>query len=148
MGLTDTALRDLSRGKKTLIVDDEQFMRSAISNILNEIGFEYGKNVGSGEEALNYLSKGNKVDIVILDATLPKLSGGEVLKIIRTSDKIPNNDITVIMMTAGASQNELAAFAKHKISGYLSKPITPKALRATMERVLKAPVGEVVEAPE
>ena len=54
VALTDTALRELSRGKKTLIVDDEQFMRSAISNILNEIGFEYGKNVGTGEEAGRY----------------------------------------------------------------------------------------------
>jgi two-component system, chemotaxis family, chemotaxis protein CheY len=147
--MDDKTLSDMAKDKKILVVDDEQFMRSAIGNVLIDLGFDYAKGVATGEEALDYLSKAsNKVDFIFLDATLPKLDGGAVLKIIRKSPKIPDNDVTVIMMTAMANHNEMANFAKHKISGYLGKPITPKALRQVMERILQNPAAANAVEPE
>ncbi|MFN3568254.1 MAG: response regulator, partial [Caldimicrobium sp.] len=64
---------------KILIVDDFATMRKIIRNILTQLGFKNILEADDGTTALEMLSK-EKVDLVISDWNMPKMSGLELLK--------------------------------------------------------------------
>lgn len=80
---------------KIMIVDDAMFMRATIRKILNANGFEDIVEMKDGESAL--LAYGEeKPDLVLLDITMPGISGLEVLEQIIKR----NPDARVVMCSA------------------------------------------------
>lgn len=65
--------------KKVLIVDDANFMRMAIKNVLQKGGFEVVGEAENGVEAVRKY-KELKPDIVTMDITMPEMTGIEALK--------------------------------------------------------------------
>src|SRR6202022_4970158 len=78
---------------KLLIVDDDHELCSMLAEYLGPEGF-VTEAVGSGPAALERLGR-EAVDLVVLDVMLPELSGFEVLRRIRATNRVP-----VIMLTA------------------------------------------------
>jgi len=78
---------------KLLIVDDDAELCSMLAEYLGPEGF-VTEAVGSGPVALERLGR-DPVDLVVLDVMLPELSGFEVLRRIRSLNRVP-----VIMLTA------------------------------------------------
>ncbi|WP_455616077.1 response regulator [Eisenbergiella sp.] len=66
-------------GKKILIVDDALFMRRVIRKNLEECGYQEIAEAADGKEALE-LYRQLKPDLVLLDITMPGMSGLEVLE--------------------------------------------------------------------
>src|SRR5204863_8521653 len=73
-----------ARGHETiLVVDDEPSLRALAKSGLRQRGFDV-VTVESGEQALDILKKGDPpIDLVVLDLTMPGLSGEKVLRAIR-----------------------------------------------------------------
>jgi DNA-binding NtrC family response regulator len=101
--------------------DDRDFLDTLVERLrMREIRVD---GVYSGEAALDYVDK-NKVDVVILEARIPEMSGIEILKEIKKRDTL----IEVIMLSGHANMEvaiesmELGAF------DYLLKPIEIDAL--------------------
>ena len=69
-------------GIKTLIVDDQQSMRSLIRTSLHALGINNTKEVGDGEDALRFMLTA-PVHLVITDFNMPKLDGLGLLRAIR-----------------------------------------------------------------
>ena len=68
-------------GKRILIVDDEKNLTTALDSFFQSKGHEiYIAN--SGESALEFLKK-EKVDLVLLDLTMPGVDGIEVAKTVK-----------------------------------------------------------------
>lgn len=61
-----------------LIVDDSEFMRTVLSDILRKGGYEDLVQVSNGEEAIEVYER-EKPDLVMLDLILPKKDGLDVL---------------------------------------------------------------------
>jgi len=78
-----------------LVADDESHILELLSELLMIHGFKVFK-AGDGEEAWDILKKINKVDIVISDVFMPKMSGIELMKKIKR--QIPA--LPVILITA------------------------------------------------
>lgn len=90
--------------KKTiLIVDDSEFNRRVIADILST---DYiTAEATNGIEAIDYLFNAeNEVSLVILDIMMPQLNGIEVMKIIKSNTRTAH--IPVIMLTAADSNEE------------------------------------------
>lgn len=97
--------------------------------------------VETGEEALDFLlrrgefqdpSAAPRPGIVILDLNLPKLTGHEVLRQIRSSPSISN--IPVIMLTTSRVEQDMNESYALGANSYISKPIeVPEFLRAISE---------------
>ncbi|MCC6048386.1 MAG: response regulator, partial [Thermodesulfobacterium sp.] len=68
---------------KILIVDDFSTMRKIIRNILTQLGFKNILEADDGTTALEILKK-EKVDLIISDWNMPKMSGLELLKAVRS----------------------------------------------------------------
>lgn len=112
--------------KKIVIVDDERNLCDLLSQVLTKAGFKTHA-VYNGKEALEKI-KEIIPDLVILDVILPDLTGHQILKILKESDKTKN--IPVLMLT----QKDLLKDVEHAMelgaTRYLIKPFD-------IERLLK-----------
>ncbi|MEM7384238.1 MAG: ATP-binding protein [Verrucomicrobiota bacterium] len=72
--------RDLGGEETILVVDDESVVRTVAAGLLRRSGYGV-EAVASGQEALDFLeSRSDEIDAVLLDVTMPGLSGKEVLQ--------------------------------------------------------------------
>jgi CheY-like chemotaxis protein len=86
--------------------------------------------VHDGAEALDYLycrgeyatrSGGNPI-VVLLDNKMPKVSGLEVLKIIKTDDHLKT--IPIVVLTSSRETPDLVEFYKYGVNAYVVKPVS------------------------
>ena len=89
--------RDMNETKKKiLLVEDDTALASVYRSRLELEGFEI-EEVHNGEDALS-AALSFKPDLILLDAMMPKISGFDVLDILRNTPETTN--IRVIMLTA------------------------------------------------
>jgi len=122
-----------------LVVDDEESIRKVQRALLERHG--YGVlTADDGEAALSCLGEfGARVGCVLLDLTMPGMSGKEVLAGLRAV----REDIPVVLVT-GYSGGELEEqFRDLGFAGFLKKPVRREELVATVERVMGPPPGRV-----
>jgi two-component system chemotaxis response regulator CheY len=117
---------------KILIVDDFSTMRKIIRNILTQLGFKNILEADDGTTALEILKK-EKVDLIISDWNMPKMSGLELLKAVRSDENL--KDIPFIMVTAEAQKESILEAIKYKVNQYIVKPFTPETLKEKLEKV-------------
>lgn len=115
-----------------LIVDDDELIAELAAEILLGSGHACGW-VTSGDEALDLL-KWKRPDLMLLDQDMPGMSGTQVLRHIRASEKF--YDLPVIMFTAmsGATDEEQARF--NGAQDYIRKPFDPKFMTLKVGKVL------------
>ncbi len=80
-----------------------------------------------GEEAVNYLKRKNGFaerplpDLILLDLNLPKLSGREVLGIIKEDAELKH--IPVIILTTSRAEEDILKSYQHHANCYITKPV-------------------------
>jgi two-component system response regulator len=110
-------------------IDDERLTLRALrkNNIMNEVVI-----AGDGQQALDYLfGQGNYAgrdmgvmpSVVILDLKLPKLSGLEVLKQIRTNEATKH--VPVVVLTSSEDQSAVEEAYKLGANSFIQKPTDP-----------------------
>lgn len=109
----------LGNGEKILVVDDDKNQHIIAGNMLARLGYNV-ETIGSGEEAIKYLTK-NSVDLVLLDMIMdPGIDGLETYKGIL---KIKPNQKTII--ASGFSETKRLKEAQRLGAGqYVKKPYT------------------------
>jgi DNA-binding response OmpR family regulator len=116
---------------RVLIVEDDQAMTVALRD-----GFEYeGYSVlhaGDGACALRLASE-KEFDVIILDVMLPKLSGLDVCRQLRSS----GNGIPIIMLTARGQEIDKVLGLKIGADDYVTKPFSFMELIARVEALLR-----------
>jgi CheY-like chemotaxis protein len=119
-------------GEKILVADDNRQIRMLVSATLRSGGYVI-LEAEDGEMALE-TAISERPDLVLLDVTMPKLDGFEVLHFLH---KRPDTaDCKVIMLTTAGT----AADIKHGIDegacDYLVKPFQPANLREAVSKAL------------
>ena len=118
---------------KILTVDDFSTMRRIIRNILRQLGYSNIIEAVSGAAALDALQT-QHIDFVITDWNMPNMNGLELLKAIRTNDKLQN--IPVLMVTAEALKDNVIEAVKVGVNGYIVKPFTAETLKEKIDAIL------------
>ena len=117
-----------------LVADDEALILDVTERILTKAGYTVLK-AQDGEECLALFEQHkNEIDGVLLDMTMPKMSGGEVF--LSISDMAP--DIPVVLSSGFNEQEASAKFGGRKPAGFLQKPYRANDLVSAIHRVLKA----------
>ena len=101
-------MESTSTKKKILYIEDEPFFASTMSKQLAEAGYDVETAV-DGESGLE-LAKKIIPDIVLLDITLPKMDGKEVLRQLRADDTTKNIPV-IILSNLSALEDEREASA-------------------------------------
>jgi len=115
----------LDKNMKILVVDDFSTMRRIVKNILRQLNFNNIIEADDGSTALDVLQK-EKIDMVVSDWNMPKMTGLELLKAIRSDDAL--KDIPFLMVTAEAQQENIIEAVKSGVSNYIVKPFTAETL--------------------
>ena len=114
-----------------LVVEDEEDIRDLIHFNL----FKNGHKVllaDDGEKAKELIQK-NKVDLVLLDIMLPKISGLEICKFVK--ENYP--ECPVILVSARGEESDVVRGFELGADDYISKPFSPKILIARVNAVLR-----------
>ncbi|MBI2797842.1 response regulator [Candidatus Saccharibacteria bacterium] len=121
---------------KILIVEDDISLRDVYSARLQAEGYTI-VTASNGEEALAVAVK-ERPDLVLLDIMMPRISGFDVLDIIRTTPEIAHT--RVIMMTALSSPEDRERGEKLGVDQYLVKSqVTLEDVVAAIKRILSGP---------
>ncbi len=112
---------------RILIVDDEEINQQVLANHLAIDNYSI-KQAMSGEEALKALRNGNKIDLVLLDIMMPKMSGYEVSSRIR--EKYLPSELPIIMLTAKNQVSDLIEGLANGANDYITKPFSRSELLA------------------
>ena len=103
--------------KKILLVEDDQALAQVYASRLLIEGFDV-KWVGNGEEALSSALQ-YRPDLILLDAMMPKISGFDVLDILRNTNETAG--IHVIMLTALSQPKDKERAEALGVDDYLVK---------------------------
>ncbi len=117
---------------KVLIVDDFATMRRIVKNILVQLGYKNIVEADDGSTAVELL-KQEKIDMIISDWNMPKMTGLDLLKHVRADDDL--KDIPFIMVTAEAQQDNIILAVKAKVSQYIVKPFTAETLGEKIDKI-------------
>jgi CheY-like chemotaxis protein/signal transduction histidine kinase/CHASE3 domain sensor protein len=122
--------KDILKGKKVLIVDDDMRNIFALSSALQQ----YDLNVeiaNDGDEALEKLEAIEGLDIVLMDIMMPKMDGYEATRQIRKQNKW--NKLPVIALTAKAMKEDREKCLAAGANDYITKPIDMDRLISLMQ---------------
>ncbi len=124
---------DKSRVKniRVLIVDDEEYIRLSLSELLSYIGFEVA-TAANGEDALSKLTE-NRFDIAFMDIKIPGMNGVELLGRVRKAYP----DVSVIMMTGYATVENAVEAVKLGAYDFLRKPYDIEEIKVSINRLLE-----------
>jgi signal transduction histidine kinase/CheY-like chemotaxis protein len=111
------------RRETVLIIDDEEFVRGAAAAVLREGGFKVILAEDGLEGIECFRKNADEISCVLLDLTMPRLSGAKVLAQLR----VIRPDVRVLL-TSGYDQSTALADLTDKPTSFLNKPFTADRL--------------------
>ena len=116
--------------ERILVVDDEPAISDAVAYALEGEGYEV-ESRSDGEAALE-AALSESVDLVILDLLLPKLSGTEVCRRLRSESDIP-----ILMLTAKDAEVDRVLGLEAGADDYVTKPFSIAELVSRVRAILR-----------
>ena len=110
-----------------LIVDDDAPLRRALGRILRQHGY-VTMTAANGQEALDYLRRGERPAVIVLDLAMPLLDGWAFL-----NERIRDADFRLIPVIVMSGQHDAARRVSALNATLLVKPISPDDLIATIQ---------------
>ncbi len=119
-----------------LIIDDDPINRRLASALFAKMGWQVA-DVSSGPAGLAWLDSHPCPDLILLDISMPEMSGIEVCQHLRQQKTYRN--LVIIAYTAHAMPHERARFIEFGFTDILIKPITQHMLRDMVHQYLPIP---------
>ena len=119
-------------GSTVLIVDDAEFMRVMLKDILADMDLAVVGEAGDGDQAVELFVK-LRPDLVLLDIMLPTVGGIEALEEIIAEDP----DARVVMITALGQKEQVLTSIKAGARDFIVKPFDQDRVHETLVRVLE-----------
>lgn len=122
-------------GKTALIVDDSRTMRQMVAFTLTNAGFTVIE-AEDGKDAVNKVSAGTKLDIIVTDLNMPEMDGITLIKELRrlTAYKFT----PILMLTTESAMDKKKEGKEAGATGWIVKPFNPDVLLKTIAKVLLA----------
>ncbi|RLK50665.1 two-component system chemotaxis response regulator CheY [Alkalispirillum mobile] len=123
-----------ARPDRVLVVDDFQPMRSLLSTMLRQLGFEYIDQAHNGRSALERFES-RKQTLVFLDISMPDMTGLEVLRALRGMEG--GEQAFVIMQTGDATRDNVLEARELGVGGFIAKPYNMQKVKELVGAYLK-----------
>ncbi len=115
-----------------LVVDDDTDVRDLAGIMLRRLGFTVYTAADGREGVAAFREHAREIDVVLLDLTMPGMSGGEACREIQ---RIEPNQRIVLM--SGYNEEFAASRAVDRMAGFLQKPFTQEDLGGTLRALLE-----------
>lgn len=123
---------------RVLIAEDNRINQVLARRLLEQHGHTVVV-AGNGREALAEVES-SSFDVVLMDVQMPEVDGLEATAMIRTNERSTGKHLPIIALTAHAMKGDHERCLAAGMDGYISKPLEPAELVATIERVVAATV--------
>ncbi|MEO1324074.1 MAG: PAS domain S-box protein [Pseudomonadota bacterium] len=129
---------------RILIAEDSETNAMVAKKMLDRLGLEY-EHVLDGAAAVD-MALEQEFDVVLMDVSMPNLDGLEATRILRQR----GYTTPIVAMTAHALKGDRDRAFQIGFSGYITKPVRPKAIREELEKWLgqTPPKSEMPEPPK
>lgn len=117
---------------KILLLEDDYSYRSSIKDYLTSLNFEV-EDFENGQDALDAILK-NYYDLLLLDVRVPKLSGYEIVKIVRENDI----EVPIILVTSLTDIDDLSTGYEIGCNDYIRKPFILKELKYRINQTINS----------
>lgn len=120
--------------RTVMVIDDEKYVVEMTTDILESGGFRHHSALDPEEGIRHFQEQWHSIDAVILDYSMPKLNGREVIVELR---KI--NPAVKVVIASGYTEEEIFELMGDDVpNAFISKPYTQKDLLATIKKILAA----------
>lgn len=128
----------MTQHKKVLLVEDDEFTRFMMKEIIGTLGFEVAiaRNGNEGCDAIN--SDPSAYGLILMDLHMPEMSGIDAARLIRKNTQNPPREVPIIAVTADVNYHDDARIEQLGMNGYASKPVSPGKLLALMDEYCSA----------
>lgn len=113
-----------------LIVDDSDFSRKVLSEMITKAGFNIVGEAENAQQAIEIASE-RKIDIAIIDVVMPEISGIELTEILCKNLR----KLKVIMISSLAQENIVINSISAGAVDFIQKPITHDVLVNSLQKV-------------
>jgi two-component system cell cycle sensor histidine kinase/response regulator CckA len=120
---------------RVLVIDDEENVRLVAARMLERRGFAVLTAADGPTGVALYESSALPVGAVLLDLSMPHMSGVEVARSLRRLDP----SVRIVLMTGYAEEDARRRFAEMGVAAFLQKPFTLGDLAGAIQLVLGAP---------
>jgi DNA-binding response OmpR family regulator len=117
---------------KVLVTEDNPLHMRIFKLNLTFSGFTVVE-AENGEKGVE-LAMREQPDLILVDLSLPKIDGWEMIQRIKADDA--TKDIPIIVVSARRPQDEAARAAMSQIAAYIPKPFDPEALMALVQETI------------
>jgi phosphate regulon transcriptional regulator PhoB len=132
----------ISPNKKILIVEDEPDVVDLLTLQLRKAG---GFSIATAQDGAEGLKKARAElpALIVLDLMLPRMSGLEVCKILKTDSS--TRHIPIIMLTAKAEEIDRIIGLEFGADDYVTKPFSPREMLLRIKAILRRGQSELAE---
>lgn len=129
--ITLPKLKDLTKSKRVLIVDDNPLNIKVAKRALEALNYTNLDTCDSGFKCLEKIKNGSSYDIILMDIMMPGMSGTQTLENLKniSSFKTP-----VVALTADALMGANQKYLNQGFSAYLAKPYTKEQLKNILNK--------------
>ncbi len=114
-----------------LVVDDSEFARRNMKNILTAVGGEAAGFATNGREAIDQYMK-LRPDLVFMDITMPEMEGVEAVQTIMDRDA----SAKIVMVSSNGYQELIKEALDSGAKHFLTKPVDPTQVASVVDFVL------------
>ena len=130
--MTDTLAERLALGVgRVMIIDDEDGVRAALSDLLESLGFTVVAFGRALEGTAFFEENWRSVDFVVLDLVLPDLSGRQALALLRSV----NPDVRILLISGYTADDEIRSLVRSDTTEFLEKPFLLADLAESLTRL-------------
>ena len=119
---------------RVVVADDDADIRALVAIAMRRAGIELVADVATGDAALAAIRE-HRPDIVILDVSMPGMTGLEVTAEIRADESL--NGIRIFLLSAGVTEAAIQAGKDAGADEYLIKPFSPRELASRISDAIK-----------
>lgn len=123
---------------KVLLVDDNQHMKTLLTEILRAIGVRHVLSASDGSEALDLMRR-HDIDIMFSDLSMQPMDGIDFVRLLRNSSDSPNPMAPVVMITGHSTRARVEEARDVGVNEFLAKPITARTVLDRIQRVVEKP---------
>ncbi len=111
--------------KRALVIDDSRAMRTILTSILGELGYEV-EGAEDGECALEALKSGGQFDLALVDWNMPQMTGYDFVCQIRRDSRFA--DLRLVMVTTETEISRMSDALNAGADEYIMKPFSKDML--------------------
>ncbi|MEL6452050.1 MAG: response regulator [Pseudomonadota bacterium] len=120
--------------KKVLLVEDDEFTRFMMKEIIGTLGVDVEIACNGSEGYATLHNDPASFGLVLMDLHMPEMSGIDATRAIRQAKQNPPRSVPIVAMTADVNYHDTSRVEQLGMDGFASKPVSPGQLLDLIDR--------------